>query len=121
MRHTWSRCCGRHPPTLRDPVTACVCVRRYGGAGAVWDIWARGADTDKLSGWLAGHAAEFIHQGKPVSVQFSAGDVTSHAPVMSQKFMLTEPHREQLFKDTGAWWGLGWWCGRGQQEACVDG
>lgn len=74
---------------------------RYGGAGAVWDIYARGADTEKLSHWLADNADSFVHQGKPVTVQFSSEDAASHAPIMAQKFMLVEKHRQKLLQDTG--------------------
>jgi hypothetical protein len=37
---------------------------RYGGAGAVWDVWRR-EDATGLSLFLAAHSSEFSHQGAP--------------------------------------------------------
>ena len=38
----------------------------YGGAGAVWDIFAR-EDAARLGAWLRDHADLFWHEGRPVS------------------------------------------------------
>ena len=40
-------------------------VRRYGGAGAVWDIWPR-RDVPALAQWLLAHAREFTVHGAPL-------------------------------------------------------
>ena len=79
---------------------------RYGGAGAVWDIFARNdancSDTKQLSHWLAGNASSFMHQGEAVEGgSFTAAEADSHAPIMSQQFMLNAQHRAQLRRDTG--------------------
>ena len=39
---------------------------RYGGAGAVWDIWRRD-DVGGLRRYLTNHCAEFVHGGKLVT------------------------------------------------------
>jgi hypothetical protein len=41
------------------------CVRRYGNAGAVWDIWSV-PDAPLLRGYLEDHAEEFMHRGEQV-------------------------------------------------------
>lgn len=41
----------------------CGAARRYGGAGAVWDIWPRDA-APTLRRYLAEHCAEFVHDGR---------------------------------------------------------
>jgi hypothetical protein len=79
---------------------------RYGGAGAVWDIFSRDdancSDTKQLSHWLAGNASSFMHQGEPVEAgSFTAAEADCHAPIMSQQFMLNAEHRAQLRRDTG--------------------
>ena len=40
-------------------------ARRYGGAGAVWDIWPR-RDVPALAKWLLAHAREFTFRGAPL-------------------------------------------------------
>ena len=74
----------------------------------MWDIYARDGptcrDTLTLSHWLAGNAASFTHQGKPVrGGAFSRSDADCHAPIMSQRFMLVEGHRQALLQETGRW------------------
>ena len=71
----------------------------YDGAGAVWDICARGSDAQQLSQYLADHIADFTHQGQPVSV--GRLPVVGLAPIASQAFMLSQRHRQQLQQERG--------------------
>lgn len=68
----------------------------------MWDIWARGDDTQALSQWLADNTREFVHHGKQLTARYSPDDVRALAPVMSHKFMLREAQRDALFEATGA-------------------
>ena len=70
------------------------CHCSYGHAGAVWDI-ARREDVPDINSWLKGNCSEFKHQGLPVE------DSPNLNPVLDQKFMLVERHREALKRETG--------------------
>lgn len=71
---------------------------RYGGAGAVWDIWRR-EDLNALRGYLTAHASEFLHNEQPVC------GATLDDVIHSQVFYLNDSHRASLKKETGveAW------------------
>ncbi|WIA16214.1 hypothetical protein OEZ85_012926 [Tetradesmus obliquus] len=71
----------------------------YDGAGAVWDICARGSDAQQLSQYLSDHIPDFTHQGHPVSV--ARLPVVGLAPIASQAFMLSQRHRQQLQQERG--------------------
>lgn len=71
--------CGSAPP---EPT-------KYGGAGAVWDIWPRESCT-LLRKYLADHCTEFTHEGKAVQLE----DVQDW--IHSQCFFLTRKHRKAL-------------------------
>lgn len=53
--------CGDALPTLPG----------YGGAGAIWDIFAAGPDAQRLRSFLRQHASEFVHKGRRCSVEVS--------------------------------------------------
>jgi lysine-specific demethylase 3 len=71
----------------------------YDGAGAVWDICARGEDAAQLSSYLAEHAGDFSHQGSPVSA--ARLPVVGANAVFSQAFMMSQGHREALQRERG--------------------
>ena len=50
---------------VSDALRPCSGICRYGGAGAVWDIWPRESCT-LLRKYLADHCTEFTHEGKAV-------------------------------------------------------
>lgn len=66
----------------------------------MWDIFARGTDSSRLSAWLSDHATEFKHMDKPLR-QFEAAAVAAMGPVLSQTFFLTSTHMTALKADTG--------------------
>jgi hypothetical protein len=66
----------------------------------VWDVFARGTDTTKLSDWLRQHAAKFSHCGRVLQptdpdLQHPLG------PISSQAFELNQTHRDALRAATG--------------------
>ncbi|KAF8057712.1 JMJ25 [Scenedesmus sp. PABB004] len=72
--------------------------RRYGGAGAVWDICPRGAPAAALDAWLRPRGGEFVHQGEPVAGSVAMAGVS---PTLSQAFMLGASHLAALAADAG--------------------
>ena len=66
----------------------------------MWTIFARGDDSRKLSAWLSAHAAEFTHMGRPLQ-QLGPQAVAALGPVLSQRYILSQAHRETLKADTG--------------------
>jgi lysine-specific demethylase 3 len=71
----------------------------YDGAGAVWDICARGDAAAQLSSYLQEHAGDFTHQGSPVSADRLP--VVGHNAMFSQAFMMSQGHREALQRERG--------------------
>ncbi|KXZ47539.1 hypothetical protein GPECTOR_34g698 [Gonium pectorale] len=67
----------------------------YGGAGAVWDIWAPGEETEKLCSYLREHATSFFEYGQ----QLKQGQVDN--PVFDQAFFVHRKHREALWAQHG--------------------
>jgi hypothetical protein len=67
--------------------------RSWGGAGAVWDILRR-ADVAPLCGWLRDHADQFVHEGSRMAGGLGAPGANAMAPVLSQRFMMVQRHRE---------------------------
>jgi len=65
----------------------------------MWDIFARGADSSRLSTWLSDHAAEFNHMDKPLR-RFEAAAVAAMGPVLSQTYFLASGHLTTLKADT---------------------
>lgn len=65
-------------------------MRRYGGAGAVWDIIRSGPDSEGFRDFCQEHAAEFVHHGETV-VAADVGDA-----VFDQCFFLGTKHRKAL-------------------------
>ncbi|GIL78410.1 hypothetical protein Vretimale_17013 [Volvox reticuliferus] len=62
----------------------------YGGAGAVWDIWAPGHDTEELKRYLTAYKSEFVHCGEVIA--------QVEDPVFDQTFFLNRRHRDQLWE-----------------------
>ncbi|KAK9865894.1 hypothetical protein WJX84_006777 [Apatococcus fuscideae] len=80
------RCGSEVADTSKDPT--------YGGAGAVWQIFAR-TDVPLLQQWMQEHANEFLHGD-----QHPAG-FDLEEPICHQKFMLGSTHLESLKQEKG--------------------
>lgn len=59
----------------------------------MWDIFPRG-DVSALCAWLRANAADFVHIGSRVGGYLGDDAGDSAAPVLSQRFMLVERHRQ---------------------------
>jgi hypothetical protein len=101
-----------------DTLIVCTCAVTAAAAAAaaaaavhcraVWDIFARGEDTAKLSAWLSAHAADFPHMG--VSQQpCTPAELAALGPINSQAFMLSPNQLAALQADTGMRAGV-WAC-----------
>ncbi|KAI8471051.1 MAG: hypothetical protein J3K34DRAFT_418391 [Monoraphidium minutum] len=75
----------------------------WGAAGAVWDITRR-EDVPKLCAWLRANKAAFVHQGERLAGYLGGGQ-DAELPVLIQRFMLAQRHREALKEEAGveAW------------------
>ncbi|KAK9852829.1 hypothetical protein WJX84_001117, partial [Apatococcus fuscideae] len=84
------------PPHVRcgDEVADAKADPTYGGAGAVWQIFAR-TDVPLLQEWMQDHANEFLHAGEHPS----GFDLLE--PICHQKFMLDSEHLESLWRNKG--------------------
>lgn len=71
-------------------VSLTALILRYGKAGAVWDIWRVGEDSEALRDYCKGHAGEFEHRLLPVD-ESDIGD-----SVFDQKFYLGTRHRKAM-------------------------
>lgn len=77
-----------------------ILYRQLQLGGALWDIFARGADALMLSTWLQQNAAGFTHMDEPLSPAYPTF-AEPYGPIHSQLFMLHQGHREALAADTG--------------------